>query len=211
MVVLYYLGTGSTWKIIKEHFFCLYLTNSTVNLLQGKMLYVSLCMVIRGVQAIGCSMYFTTAMTILSVTWGSRLGLAMGFYEISTGLGMIVGPLMGGWLYSIGGFALPFYVVGGMMLFGAIINMFLVPKIETAEIESGSVLDILKSPGIVITSIMQLITWSGMDFNIPFLEPLLSNSGITSNEVVVGILFMIMALCYIVTSPIAGVIRTVFK
>ena len=151
-------------------------------------------------------MYFTTAMTILSVTWGSRLGLAMGFYEISTGLGMIVGPLMGGWLYSIGGFPLPFYVVGAMMLFGALINFFLVPKIETSEMESGSVLDVIKSPGILITSVMQLITWSGMDFNIPFLEPLLSNSGITSNEVVVGILFMIMAVCYIVTSPIAGII-----
>ena len=58
-----------------------------------------------------------------------RLGLAMGFYEISTGLGMIVGPLLGGWLYSIGGFGLPFYVVGGMMLIGAVINLFLVPKV----------------------------------------------------------------------------------
>jgi len=53
----------------------------------------------------------------------------MGFYEISTGLGMIVGPLLGGWLYSIGGFGLPFYVVGGMMLLGAIMNFFLVPKV----------------------------------------------------------------------------------
>ena len=54
----------------------------------------------------------------------------MGFYEISTGLGMIIGPLLGGWLYSIGGFALPFYVVGGMMLFGAVLNLFLVPTVR---------------------------------------------------------------------------------
>ena len=55
----------------------------------------------------------------------------MGFYEISTGLGMIIGPLLGGWLYSIGGFALPFYVVGGMMLFGAVLNLFLVPTVSS--------------------------------------------------------------------------------
>ena len=56
--------------------------------------------------------------------------LAMGFYEISTGLGMIIGPLLGGWLYSIGGFGLPFYAVGGMMLFGAALNLFLVPTVS---------------------------------------------------------------------------------
>lgn len=54
----------------------------------------------------------------------------MGFYEISTGLGMIIGPLLGGWLYSVGGFALPFYVVGGMMLFGAALNLYLVPTVR---------------------------------------------------------------------------------
>ena len=58
---------------------------------------------------------------------------------------------------------------------------------------------------------MQLVTWSGMDFNIPFLEPLLAQSGVSgaSNEVLVGILFMIMAVAYIVISPIAGLLRYV--
>ena len=48
-----------------------------------------------------------------------------------------------------------------------------------------------------------------MDFNIPFLEPLLAQSGVSgaSNEVLVGILFMIMAVAYIVISPIAGLLR----
>ena len=54
-----------------------------------------------------------------------------------------------------------------------------------------------------------MVTWSGMDFNIPFLEPLLAQSGVSghSNEVLVGILFMIMAVAYIVISPIAGLLR----
>ena len=68
-------------------------------------------------------------------------------------------------------------------------------------------IDVLKSPGVLITSLMQLVTWSGMDFNIPFLEPLLAQSGVPSNEVLVGILFMIMVVAYIVISPIAGLLR----
>ena len=82
-------------------------------------------------------------------------------------------------------------------------------QIETGEVESGSIIGVLKSPGVLITSLMQLVTWSGMDFNIPFLEPLLAQSGVSgdSNEVLVGILFMIMAVAYIVISPIAGLLR----
>ena len=54
----------------------------------------------------------------------------MGFYEISTGLGMIIGPLLGGWLYDVGGFGLPFWVVGAIMFVGAILNYFTVPKVS---------------------------------------------------------------------------------
>ena len=102
---------------------------SFVNLLQGRVMYITFCFLIRGVQAIGCAAYFTAALAILANEWGRRTALAMGFYEISTGLGMIIGPLLGGWLYDIGGFGLPFWVVGILMFLGSILNYFTVPKV----------------------------------------------------------------------------------
>ena len=75
--------------------------------------------------------FFTSAaLAILANEWGKRTALAMGFYEISTGLGMIIGPLLGGWLYDVGGFGLPFWVVGTIMFVGAILNYFTVPKVR---------------------------------------------------------------------------------
>jgi MFS family permease len=86
----------------------------------------------KGVQALGCASYFTAALSILTNTWGKRTALAMGFYEISTGLGMIIGPLLGGCLYNVGGFGLPFWVVGGILFLGAILNYITLPKVTFA-------------------------------------------------------------------------------
>ena len=36
--------------------------------------------------------------------------------ETSVGLGLSLGPAIGGFLYSIGGYGLPFFVLGGIML-----------------------------------------------------------------------------------------------
>ena len=104
---------------------------SFVNLINGRVPYMTFCFLIRGIQALGCASYFTAALTILANEWGNRTALAMGFYEISTGLGMIIGPLLGGWLYDIGGFGLPFWVVGALMFFGSIINYYAVPKVTS--------------------------------------------------------------------------------
>ena len=39
-------------------------------------------------------------------------------YCISKGCGFILGPTLGGGLYDVGGFILPFAIVGAMMLIG---------------------------------------------------------------------------------------------
>ena len=44
-----------------------------------------------------------------------------------TGLGMILGPLLGSGLYTLGGYTLPFYFVSGLLAFAALLNMILLP------------------------------------------------------------------------------------
>ena len=39
-----------------------------------------------------------------------------GLFELAGGLGFAVGPVIGGFLYQLGGFRLPFFSVGGMVL-----------------------------------------------------------------------------------------------
>ena len=41
-----------------------------------------------------------------------QVTLYLGICEISTGLGYMIGPPLGGFLYSVGGFSMPFIVLG---------------------------------------------------------------------------------------------------
>lgn len=84
-------------------------------------MYYTMGIIIRAIQAIGTSAYFTATYAVLVEEWrGSKLAFALGIYEAFTGLGMIIGPLTGSWLYQIGGYPTPFYVVSGMLFLVAI-------------------------------------------------------------------------------------------
>ena len=45
-----------------------------------------------------------------------KLGKLNGMLQTSVGLGMMFGPIMGSLLFKLGGFQLPFYTVGGMLI-----------------------------------------------------------------------------------------------
>jgi MFS family permease len=46
-------------------------------------------------------------------------GRGYGMYMFATGLGFIIGPVVGGWLYDTAGHALPFYTNGVLLFVGA--------------------------------------------------------------------------------------------
>lgn len=48
----------------------------------------------------------------------------------------MVGPPIGSALYQYGGFATPFYVIGGLTVLVAVVLVFLVPKVRGGR-ESG--------------------------------------------------------------------------
>lgn len=50
-----------------------------------------------------------------------KLGKLNGLLQTSVGLGMMFGPIMGSLLFKLGGFQLPFYTVGGMLIILALL------------------------------------------------------------------------------------------
>lgn len=50
--------------------------------------------------------------------------------ETFVGLGSTAGPLLGGVLYEIGGFQLPFFVLGIILLFLGLLAFFLVENMD---------------------------------------------------------------------------------
>lgn len=58
----------------------------------------------------------------------TKLARMNGILQTFTGLGMLVGPILGSLLFKMGGFQLPFYVVGVLLLALAVMNYFTVPS-----------------------------------------------------------------------------------
>jgi len=82
---------------------------SQIHLITQTWLFVIACLISRSVQALGCSAYFTGASVILVQIWRRNMTFAMGVGEIFTGMGMISGPLLGGWLYQV--FCITFFSI----------------------------------------------------------------------------------------------------
>jgi MFS transporter, DHA1 family, multidrug resistance protein len=57
---------------------------------------------------------------------GKRVrGTGYGLYTLASGMGLILGPLLGGWLYDTAGHAVPFYVNGITLFIGAVLVLWL--------------------------------------------------------------------------------------
>ena len=63
--------------------------------------FIAMCFLIRTVQAVGCAMYYIGATVFIAREWRESLTFAFGMSEVFTGLGMITGPLIGGFLYQV--------------------------------------------------------------------------------------------------------------
>ncbi len=62
---------------------------------------------------------------IADLTGKNVRGTGYGLYTLATGLGLILGPLLGGWLYDAAGHAIPFYVNGITLFIGAALVLWL--------------------------------------------------------------------------------------
>ena len=58
----------------------------------------------------------------------TKLARMYGILQACTGLGMLTGPILGSLLFKLGGFQLPFYAVGVLLLALAVMNYIIVPS-----------------------------------------------------------------------------------
>lgn len=62
---------------------------------------------------------------VADLTGKNVRGTGYGLYTLASGLGFVLGPLLGGWLYDTAGHAVPFYVNGITLFIGAVLVLWL--------------------------------------------------------------------------------------
>ena len=135
-------------------------------------------------------------------------GIAISVVEACWGVGNVFGPSLGGALYDHGGFAIPFWVLGGVMLFIAGASIcFLKDDISPEEGRTDSIKvtwqEILSAPGVLISTFALSFAGIGWTWHAASLEQFLwSSYAMTSAHT--GLVFMLFGLCYTIFTPVFG-------
>ncbi|XP_063834249.1 MFS-type transporter SLC18B1-like [Ostrinia nubilalis] len=176
----------------------------TLSLIENPTTFTWLCFLVRGLEALGASAYSTASYVFVVNAFPDSIGSVLGILETFVGLGMSVGPAIGGLLYSIGGFGLPFYTLGIVMVLTVPINFFLLTDCQEFSVgsKSASIMKLFRIPSIIITGLVIVIvsnTWAFLD---PTLEPHLRQFGLSTEQI--GLIFLLFSSLYGIFSPIWG-------
>lgn len=171
----------------------------------GGLTYFILCLASRVVGAFGSSMGLSYA--IVGYLFPKNIASVVAVLEIFAGLGLMVGPVIGGSLYEIGGFSLPFFAMGCTlgMLFIVTIMFFPNPEPIQSTEENTATLPMLPLLKILQYDLTLLMLFCG-SFSLSFIEPLIQIHllplGLRPFEL--GLVFFIPAVLYVIVTPFIG-------
>ncbi|XP_015907157.1 MFS-type transporter SLC18B1 isoform X2 [Parasteatoda tepidariorum] len=175
----------------------------TLDLIRDTTTFVALAFVIRTVEGMGAAALRTSCYTIIASQFTEGIGTTFSVLEMFLGLGLITGPTLGGALYDLGGYELPFYVVGSIVFVDAVIIFFILPDVErTVIVERGNLLKFWMSPGILIYSLSVFTAFNYIGFNQAALEPHIRTFDLSG--LFLGMLFALAGTVYAMSAPLWG-------
>lgn len=153
---------------------------------------------VRIFQTCGTSICQPCFYSIVATELHEYRNVAVATLETMFGLGMMAGPALGGILYEIGGYPLPCYIFGGIVVFVGIIALLFLPRTEispkTTSTISWKSLDI----HLVFDFLAIVCAISIMCFNDISLSGELSNYELSHSTI--GLVFLACASVYAVSS-----------
>ncbi|XP_054553820.1 MFS-type transporter SLC18B1 isoform X1 [Talpa occidentalis] len=140
----------------------------------------------------------------LALAFPNNVATVLGSLEVFSGLGLVLGPPLGGFLYQSFGYEIPFIFLGCIVLLMVPLNMYILPNYECdPNKQSFWKLITLPKVGLIAFVIISLSSCLG------FLDPTLSLFVLEKFHLpagYVGLVYLGMALCYMVSSPLFGLL-----
>ena len=119
--------------------------------------FITASIIVRSIEAVGNSGFLTASFSIIAQEFPDRVATMFASLETFFGIGLIVGPSVGGALFQVGGYTLPFVVMGSILICVACSTYFVLPSEydQCSSVVSGDsiserrgLLDALKVPAI---------------------------------------------------------------
>lgn len=164
--------------------------------------FIGLCFLVRAVDAVGFSAAMTSSFSILAKAFPNNIATVLGSLEIFTGLGLVLGPPIGGFLYQSFGYEIPFMVLGCVVLIMVPLNMYLLPTYDSTP-SKDSFWKLITLPKILLLC----FTFFTLSASLGFLDPTMSLFVLEKFHLpvgYVGLVFLGLALSYALSSPLLG-------
>jgi len=182
-----------------------------LGLLKNGKVFLGLAFVMRIFEACGNSMFLTGSFSAIAREFPDKVASMFAMIELFFGIGEIVGPVVGGALYEIGGFTLPFAVMGSILALSSLFIYFVLPETpeppapEPVEGEvKPSMRNALSKPGILIALFKVGSAAASLGFLQTTLEPHLHDLKPALSSFQVGALFMVVGGTYGISLPLWG-------
>jgi len=182
-----------------------------LGLLHSGSLFLGLSMVLRVLEACGNSAFLTGSFSAIAREFPDKVASMFAMIELFFGIGEIVGPVIGGALYEVGGFTLPFAVMGSLLFLSSIFIYFVLPDTPeppTLEADESAVKPSIRNavtkPGILIALFKVGSAACSLGFLQTTLEPHLSTLKPALSSFQVGALFMVVGGTYGLSLPLWG-------
>jgi len=173
--------------------------------IEGPKAFLALSFTLRIIEACGNSAFLTGSFSMIAKEFPENVATMFAVLETFFGLGMIVGPTVGGALYEAGGFTLPFVLLGAILVCASGFCFFVLPSsVDSVNsvAEKPSVLQALKVPSITMAMYSVACSAASLGFIQATLEPHLRSFNLT--PLLIGSMFVVSGGCYGFSAPIWG-------
>jgi len=169
--------------------------------------FATWCFAMRLLQGIGSALEETAMYAIIADLDSEHVTFYLGICEISTGLGYMIGPPLGGFLFSAGGFAMPFVVLGLAVAPAAVLlHRFMPPeayRLSKGEDKSDvSMRSLMRNPQVMVIAVAAMLANSDYAFLEPTLGDHASHHNLASSPDSIGMLFSVAMTSYTISCPL---------
>lgn len=165
-----------------------------VDKLNAFSLFFGLSVVFRVIEAVGYSMFRNAGLAIVSYEFSSSIQMAFSFFQSFHSTGQFLGPVIGGALFELGGFALPFAVTGTLLLCGVCVVLFLPNHYSKSEAKSHKKKKLYRIPYIYLGILTVFGVYSNSGLIMTIIEPHLKDLNLSPVEV--GSVFVCNAIAF---------------
>ena len=164
--------------------------------------FLAFAFILRIVEGFAQSAGLCAVMVIFVTEFGNNVEMMISLQEACFGIGLFLGPLTGGLLYDLGGFYLPFVIVGCLILLSTTLTYICVPPSRTycTTLNAWLAFKTLAVPGIWVGILSTGLGSFCYGFLQTTFEPHLRPFNLTGTKI--GLIFFLMFSVYCVFCPI---------